>query len=411
MPLWVVKPSLTEICSSPSSTMKKKGVDGDAPSLPEDIIRNILKRLPVKSLMRFQCVCKHWRNLFKSPSFIVDHLHHSTLQNPYLLSQLHGWDAPSNLYLLDSDMQVREFQHPPLLDYVKRGKIVDSSNGLLSVEINKYYVSPHFFLVWNPAIREIRLLPEANFREDYCFYFIGFGFSPVINDYKIVVTYVFEDYIELSAVKVYSLNSGIWKDVKVTLDGSVRLSSQGVTVNGVMFWFVSNLVGLDTYDDDEKRIASFDLATEVFTVIPVPEQRSTSWLTVYEEKLAMVSHSVIGNTEHCVIDLWVMEEGIGASGERWSWTKKYTSSPYPRLLYPVTIWRNEIVCKVSRPRGNTEDGVEVVENDEPTTVLFNLTTKKCKVFAISKFDYHHLVIDYAESLVPVGGMKSLANFL
>ncbi|XP_054789767.1 putative F-box protein At3g16820 [Prosopis cineraria] len=304
--------------------MKKKGVDGDAPSLPEDIIRNILKRLPVKSLMRFQCVCKHWRNLFKSPSFIVDHLHHSTLQNPYLLSQLHGWDAPSNLYLLDSDMQVREFQDPPLLDYVKRGT---------------------------------------------------------------------------------------WKDVKVTLDGSVRLSSQGVTVNGVMFWFVSNLVGLDTYDDDEKRIASFDLATEVLTVIPVPEQRSTSWLTVYEEKLAMVSHSVIGNREHCVIDLWVMEEGIGASGERWSWTKKYTSSPYPRLLYPVIIWRNEIVCKVSRPRGNTEDGVEVVENDEPTTVLFNLTTKKCKVFAISKFDYHHLVIDYAESLVPVGGMKSLANFL
>ncbi|KAI9093685.1 hypothetical protein K1719_027134 [Acacia pycnantha] len=44
-------------------------------------------------------------------------------------------------------MQVREFQNPPLLDYLKRGKIVSFSNVLLCVEINKHDVPPHSLLM------------------------------------------------------------------------------------------------------------------------------------------------------------------------------------------------------------------------------------------------------------------------
>ncbi|XP_028785366.1 F-box/kelch-repeat protein At3g06240-like [Neltuma alba] len=373
----------------------KKEVDGDAPVLPEKIIRNILKRLPVKSLVRFQCVCRHWRNLFKTASFIADHLHHSNHQNPYLLFQRDGWDDPSNLYWLDSEMQVRDFQNPLLLDYLKRGKIVGSSNGLLCVEINKHDVSPHFLLVWNPAIREVRLVPETNFHEDYYLYSVAFGFSPIINDYKIVILYVNEYYTELSAVKVYSLSSGSWKEVKFRLNHSTCLHSHCVTVNGVMFWLGSKRVGEDP-DDNEGLIVSLDLATEAFRVIPIPEHDFFSTLAVYEEKLAMVSG--IRSTGHSVIHLWVMEQGVVASGERWNWTKKYTSSPYPCKLYPRTIWRNVIVC--------TDD-----MEDESTAVLFNLTTKRIKKLAISKCDDGHDIFNYAESLVPVGGMKSFANFL
>ena len=44
----------------------------DAPCLPQEIITNIVVRLPVKSLIRFQCVCKDWKNLFRT---------HLSLQN------------------------------------------------------------------------------------------------------------------------------------------------------------------------------------------------------------------------------------------------------------------------------------------------------------------------------------------
>ncbi|KAI9127428.1 hypothetical protein K1719_001987 [Acacia pycnantha] len=291
------------------------------PFLPEEIIRNILERLPVKSLIRFQCVCRRWRIFFKTRSFIANHLDHSNQQNPCLLLERDEIVNPLHLYCLDSEMQVWELQKPPLLHYFKQ-------------------------------------------------------------------------------VKVYSLSLGAWKELEFRLHDIVRLSPESVTVNGVMFWSMPEWFGDDTDYDDEGWIVSFDLAVEVFTVIPIPELQPIK-LTVYEEKLAIISWKE--NSEHSAIDMWVMEEGVGASGERWGWTKKYTSSPNPCFLNPIcflnprTIWRNEIVCC---PHGE----------DEPT-VLLNLTTEKMKKFAIRKCDYRHCIFNYAESLVPVGGMKSSTNFL
>ncbi|KAI9127033.1 hypothetical protein K1719_001592 [Acacia pycnantha] len=306
-------------------------MDDDFPFLPPEIIRNFLKRLPVKSLIRFQCVCRQWRILFKTQSFIVDHLVHSNHENPCLLMKDVDWHDPSNMYCLDSEMQVWEFQNPPLLSYLRQGKILGSSNGLLCVEI----------------------------------------------------------------LKVYSLSSGSWKEEKIRFNNGTRcVTSRGVTVNGVMFWWGYKTVG--EHNDFKRLIVSFDLAMEVFTVIPTPQLKKAYGFTVYEEKLAIFSW--IGDLAHSVIDLWVMEEGVGASGEIWSWTKKYSIGPYPCFLCPRTIWRNEIV-------GHSQEG------GESTVFFLNLTTKKTCKFAIGKFGYKEWIFNYAESLVPVGGMKSSTIFL
>ena len=42
--------------------------------LPHDVILNILARLPVKSLLRFRCVCKLWDISITGPNFISTHL-------------------------------------------------------------------------------------------------------------------------------------------------------------------------------------------------------------------------------------------------------------------------------------------------------------------------------------------------
>ena len=47
-------------------------MDGGRP-IPEDVVVDILLRLPVKSLLRFKCVRKNWCALIKSPSFIREH--------------------------------------------------------------------------------------------------------------------------------------------------------------------------------------------------------------------------------------------------------------------------------------------------------------------------------------------------
>ncbi|KAK4271135.1 hypothetical protein QN277_019872 [Acacia crassicarpa] len=378
--------------------MKNKKVEADNPFLPQEIIRDILTRLPVKALNRFQCVCRHWRDLFKDPSFIADHFHHSNRQNPYILFQRgHSHDNHLDLYSLGSDMQERRFQNPPLIEHLNHGKIVGSSNGLLCVQPNRLRYSRHSLLLWNPAIKEVKLVPETDFRLDfypYGIHSIGFGFCPSLNDYKIVVAF-FKNHFEM--FKVYSLRSNSWKEVEYRLDACdvyyrVTHIFYRVTVNGVMFWWGD--IRKDHGKHIEIVIFSFDLATEVWTVIPMPEQHSSTFsksLMVYEGKLAFVICTK--DFEHSAIHLWVREEGVGASGETWNWTKKFTSNPYPSSgLFPETMWGNEIFCRIW-------------DGESTNTVLFNPTTEKFKDHNISKCNNMHQIFNYVESLVSVEGTK------
>ncbi|KAI9127130.1 hypothetical protein K1719_001689 [Acacia pycnantha] len=147
----------------PVTMTEQMAMNGAAPVLPEEIITNIFKRLPVKSLMQFQCVSKHWKNLFKNPSFITDDLRHSGHHNPYFLffhTFYQGRDNPVQLNLLDCEMQVRDLQRAPPFDSLRVGlvNIIGSNNGLLCVTIRKNELtrSPSSVLLWNPATRDLR---------------------------------------------------------------------------------------------------------------------------------------------------------------------------------------------------------------------------------------------------------------
>ncbi|KAK4722098.1 hypothetical protein R3W88_012331 [Solanum pinnatisectum] len=54
---------------------------------PENMVVDILSRLPVESLLRFKCVCKHWYGLIKSASFKEKHFHQKNNLSPCLRLQ------------------------------------------------------------------------------------------------------------------------------------------------------------------------------------------------------------------------------------------------------------------------------------------------------------------------------------
>ncbi|PON71384.1 F-box domain containing protein [Trema orientale] len=67
----------TEIRSSLDKVVKM-------PNLNEDVVVLILSKLPIKSLKRFNCVCKSWYSLISSPTFVAMHFNNKNRHKDYL---------------------------------------------------------------------------------------------------------------------------------------------------------------------------------------------------------------------------------------------------------------------------------------------------------------------------------------
>ncbi|XP_028754814.1 uncharacterized protein LOC114714249 [Neltuma alba] len=244
---------------------------------------------------------------------------------------------------------------------------------------------------------------------------IGFGFSPIVNDYKIVVIYNDRGRDKVWGVyqvRVYSLWAKSWKEIEFgNLEGLyIDSYHHSVSANGDVFWF-----GFKSADDDYCSVVSFDMANEIFTVIPLPASGYDCFvksLTVYENNLALLCTGWIAQNEHCV-KLWVMEKGSRTSGERWIWTHKYTSNICSGLamLFPITIWGNEIMCEPefeSDPESESESESEGEEDDDPITPLymFNIASNEFRIFSIPDCGKGSSLIieNYVESLVSISNI-------
>ncbi|KAI9127001.1 hypothetical protein K1719_001560 [Acacia pycnantha] len=318
--------------------------------LPPEMIIDILKRLRVECLVRFQSVCKDWRNLLKSPYFIKEHYHHSILNKCLLLCRIyHRTDGFWPPCLLHCEKETVEVERLPVMDSL--GPVTDlvgSSNGLLCVKLGyEGDYPPPSLLLLNPATREVRQVPKSTNDDGRFFCFdLGFGYSHVLRDYKIVTIHRFSDptllaYVELvddldyvELVEVFSLRTGSWKEVEFGIIRCMELYSKSVTVNGAMFW--------SGWHRRELRgvIVSFDLTTEVFTLISIPSSSSIYDFNfgVYENKVTCLPYNM---HEY---ELWVLEEGSCASGKSWVWTQKYRTSETSPLFPYFPLLRNELVC-------------------------------------------------------------------
>ncbi|KAF1882420.1 hypothetical protein Lal_00039068 [Lupinus albus] len=363
-----------------------------------DIMINILKRLPVKSLFRFKCVSKDWFNLFNSPYFISLHLQHSTLlllfQRIPLSNLNHSQSSSSSSScLIGQDFKVH---NPQFIDFAVTDKVIGSCNGLLCV---KHTNNNHMLSISNPATREIRQVPEI-LHDIKSFYYFGFGFSPIANDYKVVRISVPDedrildlDDIRVSRAEVYSLTSGAWREIDATILQTLYLMSNSVTVNGVMFWQAF------ATDPDAEFVVSFDISSEMFTLLKGPPSPPSTLLThshtnvlaVHNNKLAMFHYFINGSFESSSIELWVLE------AERW--VKQYSVGPFSRILYPLSIWGDEIVC-----REELHGRVDEYSKVETVLSLFNPYSNELKKLPAQRDKYYYVSFNYAESVVPVANV-------
>ncbi|EEF43136.1 conserved hypothetical protein [Ricinus communis] len=132
--------------------------------LPDEIVLQILARLPVKSLFRAKTVCKLWYRLSLDKYFIQLY-NEVAARNPMVLVEISdSSESKSSLLCIDNLRGVSEFS----LDFLKdRVKVRASCNGLLCCssipDKGVYYVC-------NPMTREFKLLPRSRERPVTRFY-------------------------------------------------------------------------------------------------------------------------------------------------------------------------------------------------------------------------------------------------
>ncbi|XP_057479865.1 putative F-box protein At3g10240 [Actinidia eriantha] len=361
--------------------------------MPEDVLIEVLTRLPVKSLLRFRCICKHWYAIILNPTFEHHHLNRQKSDNKgRLLIQRYKKHTYQYGYALLLDETLATISYHDL-DYLQgRGtrEIDGPINGLFCL-----FNCMDRFIIWNPAMREFKLLPIPYHPKRLPHFSpgswsVGFGLDQITNDSKVVLIRQFcndrTDYVEGDAcVNVYTLSTNTWRH----LDGLDYLSSKylraysgtGAYLDGIYYWIIPY-----------RSILTFDMGKEVFGVILGPDTHEHPvLLTLYDNHLAWccLRYVTESRIDRC-IDIWVMEL-------KGSWIKQFTIGPLPRIEWPLGFWNNyEFLFVIS-------DSPKIYCNAQ--VVLYDFTTQEFRDIGPKGDKDHFSACIYYESLASVkGGM-------
>ncbi|XP_076944424.1 F-box protein At5g07610-like [Bidens hawaiensis] len=186
----------------------------------DDLLTEILLRLPVKSILRFKSVSKHW-------SWLLSHRHFTHRYDHDNLSKSLGLYA-GNIYVpFDSeDRSAPSF----------RGFIKASCNGLLLCRSGDDH--NHIYYAYNPTTKNIATIPSVP-KDQNIFMFMGLAFHQTdFLHYKVVrvswLPYAF-------LLHVYSSDTGKWKlSVERFSISSGCIIRKGVYLNGVVHWALTH---------------------------------------------------------------------------------------------------------------------------------------------------------------------------
>ncbi|XP_062170528.1 F-box/kelch-repeat protein At3g23880-like [Alnus glutinosa] len=353
---------------------------------PNEIISDILLRLPVKSLMRFIGVNKAWFSIINSPTFAFTHLartnrSHDNHNDRLLLLTVSckakeepkgrrryittAVTAGLGKQVTEQDQSIKSFDENIELSFsyknLKHFEVVGSCNGLVLL---KRYVNT--LVLWNPLLGKFVTLPKpgnSGYNESWL-RSTGweFGFDLRKNDCKVVKIVCLENNIGSakvdSLVQVFSLRTGCWRSFRVGVP-ACQLTHRGLPpvingplhrfidrrpqpfINGAIHWLASSQIGNPIFHR-RTLVLSFDISNEILREIMLPKKKiafsspPVLSISVYGKSLAVfvASSASLGS-------LWVMRE----YGAVKSWTEVLMGRPLPKPLGFTTsdevLWKTD----------------------------------------------------------------------
>ncbi|OVA11390.1 F-box domain [Macleaya cordata] len=374
-------------------------------SLPDELVVNVLSRLPVKSISLFRCVSKSWCNLFSDPAFINTHLNHAIERNNfriilkrcYLYSINFGASSKSSSpSSCDDDDDEEEEEEAVEIDFpFKSGRfkvdILSSYNGLVCISPDKDKFD--VICIWNPSTKEYKKLstplPVIKFPflprglRDVGY---GFGYDRKIEDYKLVR--ILHIYGSGSEVEVYTLGSNSKKSIGHIPYELDFPSQTGVFVNATLHWIATPA----TYFGHRGSpvIISFDIVDQRFQEVPQPEEPLDYDNNEFYVRTVGVLRGclcLLGCLNMVCVDVWVMKD----YGARDSWTKLFTINAQQTVIKHF----NSLTLVQSFKSGEV-----LLQKDCNTLVLYDPKRERARFIKIRGFHQKCFKIEtYIESLV------------
>jgi len=255
----------------------------------EDMFREILSKLPVKSLMRFMCVSKYFQSLILDPHFVTMHFQNSRKNTKFLSRYLNERKIPC--FVIPSPIHsLLEDSTPFYADDITHGsnlernkyQVIGSCNGLVCLAIWKNRKGPSMFHLLNPATKKLLTCSHSSLKlaKEEIVVMLGFGYDDSRHTYKVVeiVRHMNFEYGHPFRSIVCSLNeeSG-WRDIQNFPANPTTVEGEGIYLNNTLNWLGMPNYNYYNYDDldisfDEVVIASLDLETETYTKMSLPHE-------------------------------------------------------------------------------------------------------------------------------------------
>ncbi|KAI4376397.1 hypothetical protein MLD38_014165 [Melastoma candidum] len=367
------------------------------PDLPQEILLEILWRLPVKSLARFASVSKSWKSLVSSRPFVLAHLKRALgrrdsppllLLRHYSLTHKEDWNA---LYVDGETLVENErLLFPGGLS--ETFYYVGSCNGLLCFA--DYIVNHLKIVLWNPSLRKLLRLPIAHEESvgSTHTYVVGFGFDEKCDEYKFMrLVYTWSKNWSRTLpkkVEIYELRMKDWRSVDMDVPYVIPESSAQVFLNGSIHW-----IGFRILDEGIRGarplLVVFDLHEETFREMGVPDgmlfaNTLNLSITIHQGSLCLFQcHPLMpdGHQLHGICWVWLMRE-YGAAE---SWTK----------LFAIDICELGGIVRVIGFRKHGEV-LLITPNDE--LVSYNPESQKISRLGLYGVANSFEVVNYVESL-------------
>ncbi|KAK3133458.1 hypothetical protein QOZ80_6AG0536790 [Eleusine coracana subsp. coracana] len=377
------------------SPQPRKNMRGVA-ALPDDIIFDVLSRLPTKSVIRCKSVCKAWFAMVSSQHFVSAHLELSKVRSSilvvsraYLEWGREDMDAVCMGFFRYNGGSEAELVHS---ENIARGIACWASplhcDGLVLVSTQN-----HEIVACNPATREFITLPKGSNSLNKTR--VGFGFDRCNNKYKAARFFYQMDNETAQTVckfEVLTLGTAVWRQ---TIDPPYPIL--GITpayMQGSLFWRI-NLPPLK----HPKVFIQFNLVEEKFGLTPYPPSKAEP---IYFVELEGGLCCACFTEKYEVVEIWIYSE-------MQIWTQYCTiqipediivALPGHGVKIPKIIFdRDDLLLFRENSDRRTRDVKRVVERVNNFT--YHSKDKGYKIYLGNELACH--AVNYVDSMVRIGG--------